>query len=129
MTTTSAKKTLSKKNTAKKSIATKNATKKTTAKKTTAKSTTAKKTITTEKKAASKNTSRKEAPEKRPPLSLRTWRLLHVKAVESMVEDGLDGYGGEAADGIKQKVFAFLGAVPTGIKVITEFLFLHHARL
>ena len=86
----------------------KTVTKKTTAKKTTVKKTTAKKTKA---KGATKAS--------RKPLSMKTWHLLHVKAVGQMLEDGLAGVGGDVADGIKQKVFAFLGSIPAGIKVIT----------
>ena len=32
------------------------------------------------------------------PLSLRTWRLLHAKAVDCMVEGGLVNVGAEVAD-------------------------------
>ena len=102
-------------------------TKKTIVEKTTTKKTTAKKEKTTAKKTTTKKATAKRAPMinrsgvSTPPLSMRTWRLLHVKAVGNILDTGLSQVGGDVADGIKQRVFAFLGPLPAGIRVITEF--------
>ena len=52
---------------------------------------------------------------------MSTWRWLHVKAVADIVEGGLLHVGHETLDAIKRKVFAFLGSLPAGVRVITEF--------
>ena len=60
------------------------------------------------------------SPEASPRLSCRTWWLLHAKAVSMLLDSALDGVGGSALDGIKRKVFKFLGPVPSGIKIVTS---------
>ena len=107
----------------------KTTTRKTTTKRATVKKTTTKKTTT--KKTTTKKTSTKNKVEKKSrtnlgvnksalPLSFRTWRLLHVKAVGSTIEGGMGGLGGEVAECIKKKVFEFLGPVPAGVMLITD---------
>ena len=96
----------------------------TTTKKTTTKRATVKKTTT--KKTSPKNKVEKKSKtnlgvnKSALPLSFRTWRLLHVKAVGSTIEGGLGELGGEVAECIKKKVFEFLGPVPAGVMLITD---------
>ena len=56
--------------------------------------------------------------------SLSTWRLLHVKAVNAVVEGGISRVGADAEPGhLKRRVLDFLGLVPSGIKLMINYLF------
>ena len=81
---------------------------------------------TTETAQSAKYTTTKKAkkekaptPEALPPLSLRTWRLLHVKVVQYVLEAAMIGLGEETTSSLKRKVFEFLGPLPAGVKLLT----------
>ena len=48
-------------------------------------------------------------------LSMRTWSLLHIKAVSAVLDDPLLG----DAEGMKRIVHSYLGYAPPGIKLAT----------
>ena len=50
-----------------------------------------------------------------PSLSLRTWSLLHVKAVSAVLDCPFSG----DTDGIKRIAHSYLGYAPSGIKLAT----------
>ena len=95
----------------------KTTTKNVTIKKTIVEKTTTGKTKTRKASSATKTTRKSATKTNFQPLSLRTWRLLHAKAVDCMVEGGLPNVDNMVTACIKQRVFGFLGPIPTGVQV------------